>query len=126
MCSEIEQYSGIFLIRAAGETGHFPSVWLRPDRRKIHVRYGSSSYVEVNQHPNPGGGAVMSVHITLVAGVLTLTIDGVVHGSPVNVASVCASGCPTSSGAVKELYFCQPDRTYSDVEIRNLHFASPY
>ena len=71
--------TNLFHTRGAdGSWLHFPSVWFRASRRKISVRYGPASFREVNQHPNPSAGHIMSVEITLLAGKLSMRIDGAV------------------------------------------------
>jgi len=122
-------WTSILAVRdPGGATGNFPAIWYRNSRRKISVRYGSSSYRELNQHPNPGSNWVQSVNITVRANVLSFMVNGVLQGGTnggytTNVASVCSSGCPTASGTMKELYFCMSGRTCADMEIRNLRFG---
>jgi len=122
-------WTNLFHARAADGTWmHMPSVWFRGGSRKISARYGPSSYREVNQHPNPWAGAVMSIEITVRVGVLSLFVDGAVPASgpgvaPVSVESVCSSGCPSPAGTAYDLYFCKADTTCADAEIRNLRFV---
>ena len=53
---------------------------------------GPSSYVALDINGgNPAGDTIYHVAITLNAGVLTMTIDGVVHSSA-SVSGVCANG----------------------------------
>ena len=73
---------------------------------------------------NPSANRIYEVSITLIAGTLTMTIDGVVHSSR-SVASVCANGGCEAGGA-KMLYFCNPtsaDQSCANTEIRNLRYG---
>jgi len=115
-------WTSVLHVGDSNGAGFFPSIWFRPSGRKIHVRYGPSAYGEVNQHPNPPGGAVMLVAVTLRAGTLTLTIDGAVHGTT-SVASACSSGCPSDEGQSVEVYFCKPSTQCADMELRSLRFG---
>jgi len=129
-----DEFTSILHVSGASGQGHFPSVWQRPNRRKLQVRFGPDSYVEINSHPNLGSGAVNSFEISLQrdrwnADILSFKMDGVLTGYPsphtADVLSTCSSGgCPAhdSAGDAKQVYLCRPGTTCGDVEVRNLHF----
>ena len=114
-------WTNILQVSALDGSGHFPSVWYRASRRKIHVRYGPSSYVEVNQHPNPSGGSVQSIEITLQAGRLTMAVNGVLQSQVATTTGVCASGCPTGDRNLPaSVYFCKAGALCADLELKRL------
>ena len=130
-------WTNILHVRGASNQEHFPSVWQRPNRHKLQVRFGEvgSTYAEINSNPNKASGNVVSMEISLQrdrwnADILSFKMDGVLTGYPSphtsDVLSACSSGgCPAhgSPGDAKQVYLCRPGTTCSDVEIRNLRFT---
>ena len=124
-------WTNILQVRSASNSAEsFPAVWVRPNRWKLHVRYGPSSYVEINQHPNPGSGQIKSIEISLSGGTMLFKVNGAMTGYPsphtVGTSGVCASAgaCPDSwNGVTKDLYFCKPSTPCADVQLRNLRFV---
>ena len=130
-------WTNILHVRGASNQEYFPSVWQRPNRHKLQVRFGEvgSTYAEINSNPNKASGNVVSMEISLQrdrwnADILSFKMDGVLTGYPSphtsDVLSACSSGgCPAhgSPGDAKQVYLCRPGTTCSDVEIRNLRFT---
>ena len=130
------EWTSILHVSGTGDQEYFPSVWARPNRRKLQLRYGPSSaaYVEINSHPNKGSGDVSSFEIRLQrdrwnADILSFYLDGALTGYPsphtIDALTTCSSGgCPAgSAGDSKQLYFCSAGTTCADVEVRNLRFV---
>ena len=123
--SQLSYFANILHIRGASASERFPKLFFRSNRRKLHVSYGPSSYVACDINGgNPSANRVYAVEITLLAGTLTMTIDGVVHSSA-SVAGVCASG-GCDAGGTKTLYLCSPTNagdSCANTQIRNLRFG---
>lgn len=131
-------WTQIFQVRGASDQEHFPSVWQRPNRHKLHVKFGdgqgTKGHESLDSHPNKWAGAVVSFEISLQRDrwnvlVFSFKMDGDLTGYPspytIDALTTCSSGgCPAGSvGDPKQVFFCNPGTTCADVEVRNLRFV---
>ena len=123
--AQLSYFSNILHIYGDSVSERFPRIYFRPNRRKVHVSYGPSSYVALAVDGRNFGTSIYHIAITLSGTTLTMLINGVVHSSK-DVAGVCANGCGV--GSTKTLYFCNTDsdeHSCANTQIRNLRYGSP-